>query len=206
MTSTSLHLQETIEQAYESMIYHPRFALAHIHRRSIYQQLQLPEVKHGQLARKWLAIITARRVLPVWQHTRPHDNLAIHVLTIAERVCNQEIQIEIAQEEAGKYWEELEQLGNGAIRPYHGFFAGQACIQALFEVLGRDPFEGIELLPDEFKHSDLDPWCSDTAIWAEVALTDPGPFVDSDDFKRKEFWTWWLKDAIPMALQISSQR
>jgi Immunity protein Imm5 len=100
---TTSNFQEIFEQAYQAVVNHPVHALAHIYRRSIYQELQSGNIENGPLARKWLAVITARYVLLIWQNRRPHDDLATRALALAEQVCNQEVQGEVAQDEAGNY-------------------------------------------------------------------------------------------------------
>ena len=108
------------------------------------------------------------------------------------------VDVETGQEEAGQAWERLDELGGETKIPESGrvFFAGEAAVQALFEVLGDDPFEDIDI-DEQITDEDLDPWCSDTAHWAVTAWAGWVEEPQSDRVRRREFWEWWLTRAVP---------
>jgi hypothetical protein len=84
-----------------------------------------------------------------------------------------------------------------------------AANEALFEALGSyrisrepEPYEEI----DEEADADIDPWSSDTARWAVNSYAGGGSDEDSNLAKRKEFWEWWLREAIPAAWKAGYTR
>ena len=47
--------------------------------------------------------------------------------------------------------------------------------------------------------ADLDPWCSDAAKYAAMAVSGAIWEQGSSSQLRLEFWKWWLLEAIPQA-------
>lgn len=201
----SQQLKQGIEHAYQEMMRHEKHALIPIHRSTIYDLLNSSDPDKRQ-AFKRLSIITARYTLPIWKTAQPDDKSPEYIIEIAEKIINDRESVVTANNEAGKAWERLEKLAavddenaisNGV------FYAYVACYEALMEILGRDPFNDIVISEDD-TDSDLDPWCSDTVLWAAAAYSGRIGDPDSDLKKRQTFWEWWLREAIPTAINIST--
>jgi len=195
-------LQQAIDQARQAMLNNHEHALSPARRRSIYSALSSDTRHGGSSVRSWLAILTARRVTAIWERARPNDQMPAILLEMAEKVWRQTEDPQRAEDNARQAWEKFESLGRELIGP--PFLAGHAAVQALLEVVGRDPFEKVtitELSSDR----DLDPWCSDTALWAAAASSGKVGDPQSDLVKRRDFWEWWLTEAIPLSWQVASK-
>jgi len=74
-----------------------------------------------------------------------------------------------------------------------------AAVEALLVALGTERFG--RSINRYMTDAELDPFSTDSAAWAAAALAGPVWDRDSSDDKRKEFWEWWLSEAIEMAYQ-----
>jgi hypothetical protein len=192
-------LQQAVDLAYQAMTIHPTHELFPFRRRAIYHALCATE--QGQaLAR--LAILSAQHVLPIWQNARPNDDMPIQLLDIAESMLargENRMVAEIAAEEGSKWIDHLSDAsGELAIEP-QVLCAGQTVVASLYEAIGYDPFEDT-LIGENDTDADVDPFCSDAAKWAVAAYAGPSWLPRSNLRKRREFWEWWLKKAIPTSV------
>ena len=119
-------LQKAIDRAHASMVSYSEHALIPIWRRDIYKAFCPAGDPRSQATRGWLAVITARRVLPVWQQARPNDNMPFLLLNIAEGVLGGTSDTDAARDKAGEAWDRLERLG-GLLR---GLPSGMPSLQA----------------------------------------------------------------------------
>lgn len=200
-----ISLQQVISQAHLQMLNHPQHALTPFHRHRIYRVLNAVDETIDQYKYKYLAGITAQFVLPIWQQVWPTDEMPHSLLHTAERLLNATIDVAQATPIAEDAWQKLERLGYDpsrfAIRC--ALHSGHAALEALFAALGRPPFDHAE--PTEHDtDADLDPWTSDTALWAATAYAGGVWETESDSGKRQEFWSWWLQEAIPTAWRLEN--
>jgi Immunity protein Imm5 len=200
-------LKQYVEHAYTEMVRHEKHALIPIHRSTIYDLLNSNEPLRKRQAFKWLSIITARHVLPVWEKTQPTDSSPQLLVKMAEEVINNEVALITAEKEANKAWERIEEIGvvdSEITMSRRTFYAYVAIYGALIDALGRDPFEDM-IMDGHSTDSDLDPWSSDTALWAAAAYSGRVGDQESDAAKRHKFWEWWLQEAIPTAWSIANK-
>jgi hypothetical protein len=197
-------LQQVITQAHRAMARDANRELRPFYRRGIYNALETTGEGRGRDAPARLALITARRVLPLWQRERPDDALPSRLVRLTEDVLNG-VAPPTAGEVAGEAWEQLEALSEAGAISDACFFAGEAARAALGATLGWDPFDGVFLSTHE-TDADLDPWCSDTAKWAATAWAGGTWEPGSDPVRRQEFWHWWLTEAVPQAWRASVER
>jgi hypothetical protein len=198
-------LEKTIERAYTQMKAHPARALVPIHRQALYNLINLNDSLHERRSFKWLAIVTARYTLSIWQNTKLDNRSPEYLIKMAEGILNGKGSIDAANIEADKAWEQIEKLGtinNDRSINNRSFYVYVTAFEALMEVLGRDPFQDI-VIDESSTDFDLDPWSSDTALWAVAAYAGQIGDLDSDTSKRQEFWEWWLQEAIPTAWNLS---
>ncbi|WP_172797802.1 Imm5 family immunity protein [Longilinea arvoryzae] len=184
-------------------------------RQEIYEAFG-PRTDHqAARARGWLAVITARHVLSIFEQALPDENHPRKLIEMAEATLRGKFSVEEAIREAaegheisGRLWghEETEVTWNA-------YLAGTAAHRALAEAAGVDPFmriswirasdspdQGGQPIPfDQLPDEKLAEWLGDTAAAAAVAHAYDSDQLKSDPQKLLEFWRWWLKDAITAA-------
>jgi hypothetical protein len=195
-----IEISRLINLAYEAMVRDPQHTLAPAYRQAIYQGISNFPNPHTSLARKWLAVLAAEHVVPIWKQVWPNDSLAIRMLDLANTALYEVSDQAGIRAEAELAMEHLERLGNKlyGFTELDAFFAKTAAVQAVFEVLGIIPFDRLILAENETDEH-LDPSASDTAKWAAYAyagrLRDP----NADPAKRRAFWAWWLYEGTSLA-------
>ncbi len=200
----SKEIREALDFAYNTMLMHKEYALTPFYRRKIYESFSLSGDSQSQIAFKRLGVITARQVLPIWQNAKAQDKRPDHLLNLAEGVINKAVSPELTRSEVELFWEYLERFGGTekGLSIKNALYAGTAAAEAVMEVLGRNPFEGVTINESD-GDLDLDLWGSDTALWAVAAYAGRIGELKADRTKRRNFWTWWLKEAILKALEGS---
>jgi hypothetical protein len=195
-------LADSVETAMASLTAHSDHALAPHFRHEIYQTFSLLGRPN---AVGWLGVITARYVLPIWQSERPEDSLVSQAIDAASLLLQGHTNAIAADELAGEVWDRLEQLGSTpeGFSLGNSFYAADTAVTAIHEALGRNPFDSADIT-DKDTDAELDPWCSDTALWAAAAYVGRVGDPNSDAGKRYEFWMWWLGEAIPAAWEAAS--
>ena len=221
-------LQALVNTALAEMQADPAHRLSHQRRGQIYAALGPLTEDIGRKARGWLAVNTARRVLPTFQAAFPDDTLPQRLLDMAVSV------LQGRGDEAAA--DELQEWGYNASGnawgydeaevPWNADMAGSAAYHALKEARGQPPLQYLDRVfklgvvawssgkpvmeyptpqpATRFTDEDL---CqndaSDTAAVAAVAFACEagGPTCDPD--KLREFWTWWLMEAIPEAWETA---
>lgn len=73
-------------------------------------------------------------------------------------------------------------------------------MEALWTALGKDRFRSIQI-NRYMTDMELDPWTSDSALYAAAAIAGAVWDPNSSDEKRKVYWEWWLSEAIETAYQ-----
>lgn len=195
-------------------------------RRRIYEALW--SSPSGDKASKWLAIMSARRVQPiyeegVWTSSLANDEFAVtlldRMLDLAEKIVREELSPEDVQKgvESGDiedfYYSKL--VGAEKEFPPYIWLATLAAYYALEEAEGYKPLQ-IRIsgeMPDQ--NGDTVITSSDT--WTDCRLAGSGCHADDaavdaafafakrvtrqhyDSDKVLEFWEWWLAEAIPQA-------
>jgi hypothetical protein len=181
--------------------------------------------------RPWLEMLTVRQVLPQWQvitqdklwqnyYHVPEMMAALAEELLSGKVDPQSVRVQAA------HWLEVADL-SGELpnsRYYHAWCVFDAAIATLYTALGYSFLDQTALMG-----SDPDPEQlarnTDAAAWAAIAYAGG---VWTPDFsqemeygrvvgnwnrdlsevraKRYEFWTWWLQDAVPSAIEKVTQR
>ena len=193
-----------IAAARNILVFGPDHDLPPWQRLAVYTALAAADRHRGQRASGCLAISTARKVLPISSGGGTGDRLAEHVLHTAELVMRGSVSRAHAEDIAGRAWEQLEDSGRQASQDTESFYAKEAAVIALFEVLGRDPLHTVVIREGDTNEV-LDPWSTDAALCAALAYAG-GPWEPrSDPARRLEFWEWWLADAIPRAWNMAAR-
>ncbi|HVN54184.1 MAG TPA: Imm5 family immunity protein [Anaerolineaceae bacterium] len=208
MTALPDPLRRMIVESMATMKADLHYHLPPLRRLAIYRSLN-PRANPDApvLARGWLAIITARRVLPVWHMYCPvsvEDNqLPDRLLSIARNAISGTIDLERAWHEANDLWFVAGSLGEPAIQrrtdvPNKAFYACDTALKAVHEVFWIEFLQKateIEHTSDEY----LQDWERDSAASAMIAEAGGADAGSLDLRKRHDFWEWWLSQAVPAA-------
>lgn len=188
-------LQRKLASAYAALTEDTCHALPPLYRRDLYDDLR-------RLGLLWtvnlcgsLAVKTARKVLPLWE-AQSEINLPEQLLDLADVVLQDNSRQDEARTEVQRIWNRLGEMQEDYGIGLQANFVGLAAALALFEALGTDPFEDIPL-DKATRDTDLDVSSSDTALLAVSAYAGPLWDPTSNPLRRREFWIWWLTDAIP---------
>jgi hypothetical protein len=135
----------------DMMRQHPQHHFDWHIRRAMYKEFKSHDLKRGQAAHGWLAVITAEFVLPIFTAANSEDDLPVRLLDIAQKIMMQQESISL---------EAIEQLldegymgtGIDAIEwrdkvAYNAEYAGATCYKALLEASGhQDLLDNVETL------------------------------------------------------------
>jgi hypothetical protein len=194
-----------IDQAHEAVHRHPQHNLELGHRYAIFSAFgsfkDTPPYldKNGWKRRLTLAIETTRHVLPLWKEALPHNTIPQMILTKAEKGLNSIGNEEQVWKIRNTTWVQLLDLGykNEELQSILG--AGFAALQALTVALQDEQFDGSEITLDT-KDQDIDPETLDASFFAASAFAHGTIWEEeSSSPKRREFWEWWLNEAVPSA-------
>jgi hypothetical protein len=149
---------------------------------------------HAQLADDallLLEIMCAERVLPIWRSRMPDDNTPVE-LALAARTSSS------GQELKPRIREVHTQLDNLDLRGPE-FGAAVAAGLAYWAVARNLVFGRPEEPDDVDGETDLDPDDWSPCFYAAIAEAKPVWAEDGDPEKRREFWRWYLLEAVPAA-------
>ena len=202
MPTMSKELHEACDIALDSMRKHPQSALLPYYRWTIYQALGPLNSLQTRFLRVRLALLSARKVLHVWQEEQPGDAQPEQLIVLAKMVLRDEVLREEGRAQAESALDQVTLLASESGHPdkaevsFRAQSAMLAAIEALFEASGTYTFNTAYNYEGE-TDIDLDPWSSDAALYAAMALSGAVWNVAQDYGKRNEFWEWWLLEAIP---------
>ena len=193
-------LRRVITDACHAVDSHPQHDLPLGYRHAIYAKmgprLGSSQDNTGHKRRTVLALFTVQHVLPLWEKARPDDDTPRNLLVKVEKILAGIDQS--TEEEVGRYWSYMDGVAAKTQgRPPVG--VGYAAVEALYTAVADEEFDPSAIdynLSDE----DVDPYEHDTAFAAAADYAGGPTWVpNSDATKRREFWHWWLSEAIPAA-------
>jgi hypothetical protein len=223
--------QSLLDVALDEMRTDPQHRLSPQRRRQIYGALARSADPAVQQAQGWLAVLVAKRVLPLFERQFPDDDLPREILDttvgVLQGSVNDARAAEVEDEgyhASGNAWgyDEVDEI------TWPAALAADASYHALKEARGFQPLAhlghyhtvGVVTSPsqeDVVFTQEPEPirgntWLdedictvndTDTAAAAAVASScrEDGPVCDPA--KLRVFWTWWLQDAIPMAIEAA---
>jgi len=151
----------------------------------------------GDLRRAELALIAAADLIHIWNSTfdKPDFDLLIEMcfMHLSKRSMAQEI--DQKRRELAEYLQDIE-FGEDQMP---AFFSAESVLAAATLILGSRTFDPYAIEPNtEDEELDSDRW--DSAYFAAAAFAGglPGD-PQSSATKRKEFWQWYLTEAVPEA-------
>ncbi len=165
----------------------------------------------GQQTLAWLAVITAQRVLPMFQQRYPDNTLPQELIETAISVLQGQIDdaqaeemLDLGYHASGNAWGYDERE-----IPWPVWLAGNASYHALKEVCG---YQLLGNISEHYKDDVLTPWSdediceysiADTAAVAAIASASNSRGAVHDSQKLLAFWRWWLTEAIPTAVELA---
>jgi hypothetical protein len=184
-----------LRQAEAALETDPRGHLLLPQRRTIWAALGSPDMA-GRRARARLAMTATQRVLPIWQQLWPSNRLPHHLLELAERVCRGELEGATLREVRDQAETELDDL-SWAARDAPGIAVGYAAHRALGVAIRDEIFD--PAAPDSMAlDEDSEPHTRDSAFLASIAVADGPPWAQNSSAERRRlYWHWWLKEAVP---------
>ena len=202
-------LNRALSKAHEAISGHPKHDLDLGYRHLIWAEFGFPKSHSNQddlmgyKRRTCLAILTARHVLPIWNKFYLNNDLPGRSINLALKMFNEKVEEETAWKERNMSWEQLLEMGNLDEKYQNVHGAGFSAVQALTTSLRDEIFDPLEINL-ELTDADIDPDEMDASFFASVAFA-KGPVwdPDSDSLKRKEFWEWWIKEAVPNAWKLN---
>lgn len=198
-------LSQAVHRALRAIDEHPDHMLLPVYRQAVYQAFVSGNEAGGRRARGLLSVLTARHVLPIWQREQPDDMMPERLLATADGVTTGQIDAARVDAVIDEAWEwlpalKIERWGNP-----DAYNAGAAAVFALQETRGEGFLEGVRIGDDDPDDEFFDPGTGDTALFAAAAFAGPS-WDDTDDtfdpMKAREFWTWWLREAIPTVWEV----
>lgn len=192
------YVVDMVDQGRRHMLAHPQHALTPMDRYSIYKAFWKAAPDHADAIYRQLCLMTAKHVLSLWEEIWPEDRLPHSVLdTIAQLEAGSLDRLE-AEEVAQTIGEELESRTTPTLlhQEISALCAAEAVLSSLWTALGRSLFGGVTIESTD-TDADIDPWSSDTALWAVTAVAGGVWDPESNSGKRRAFWLWWLDEVIP---------
>lgn len=197
---TPQSLKNLAEKALEAVHNHPKNDLNLGYRQAIWAEFGPPGDEFGLKKRTVLAKLTIEKVLPVWESTFPDDNTPGKILNEVRQILDGSLSFssEDASEHIRDFWEWIEDIeapDDQLTALDVGFGLVKLITTALFDELFNT-----EDIDYDCTDADVDSYDADCSYYAAAAYSNGTVWdEDSDDSKRKEFWEWWLKEAVPEA-------
>jgi hypothetical protein len=152
----------------------------------------------GLIRRVKLANLCVQKVLGLWQEVWPEKSGPQQMLLTAEQYIGDLIDYESAWERANSFWGELETIicdGKNLTVVNVGFAAANLVTTAL-----RDEKFNPDNLEEEIVDDLLDPYEWDASLYASAAYSSGFVWEEqSNALQRREFWEWYLTEAVPSA-------
>jgi hypothetical protein len=147
----------------------------------------------------WLTaeILAAKKVLPIWEAAFLLEDMPIKLLYEAEKQLSQPGAITISEKDMWEFRTDLDDISLPDEEDFSPLWAGFACWTAASKVL-----LGIGIWPDCDPETKLDPGEWDASFHASAAYSGGAVWEEGvgDPVKRREYWEWFLREAIPQAV------
>lgn len=143
-----------------------------------------------------LALRCITYVLPIWKNTYPDDEGVNRMLALAQKALENKVEKESAKKTAYNYWSEVDSLEAETENQLRAASVGYASINVVYVAVRDEIFN--ENMEDDF---DEDPFIWDTSFHSFLAYTGFGGENPEGIEKNREFWRWYLDEAVPEAYQ-----
>ena len=168
-----------------------------------YWLCELLQPTNDQHVDPWLVLesISAHKVEDIWKQYFPSEQFPIELLRIADTLMDSGDDVSHMEKLLAECKTKLDDkflLGEDYFRGvYAGFAMWAAASNIAYGTQVDEASFDIDLEPDEWHASFFA-----SLAWAGGAVWE-GEVADAN--KRREFWTWFINDALPEALSFSTQ-
>lgn len=196
-------LTNILELAKNELMLHPRGELILPIRRHIWESFGEFEFESkyralpttGLKRRVKLASLCVNKVLDIWKKVSQDDN-PIKMLSIAEQYINFKIDYDTAINKLGSFPDTLINLASDE-KFYYVVEVGFASTYTV-KIALRD--EDLLVYGDDTELDDnYDSFSWDASYYAAIAYSGSGPWDNTNIDKRREFWLWYINEAVPEA-------
>ncbi|VBB06148.1 immunity protein imm5 [Lucifera butyrica] len=154
----------------------------------------------GLRRRAELDILCVKHVMNIWNSERPNDNRLIEILKMIDDYFNSNIGKDALRHIKNNFWTDCEEMlyeNESSMACYVGFATiGAVCTSYLDKSLVSDHIDS-RVLDDE-----LDPFSWDASYYAAIAYAGGASTEENSSIdKRREFWLWYLNEAVPKAYE-----
>lgn len=200
------NLENILAKAKEEINKNPNGHLTLPLRKELYKELgeqKLDSNDHalitkGLLRRTQLAVLCVYHVLYIWEEVAPEDNSPRVFIEKIGSYLKGELDWKSLWNMQNSFWTVLDNY-SAEDRFAVAAYVGYACVRAVLVALYDEDLDNTENLYDE----DLDAFSWDTAFFTSLACTDNDLYDEETKInKRREFWFWYINEAIPQVAKI----
>lgn len=153
----------------------------------------------GLRRRTRLAILTAQKVISIWRLSFPENNQPEFMLATTEEYMKGQADYKTAWKRQNQFWGELDNLKAYAVKYSPSVNVGYAAAVVVSTALNDEQFDPQQLESD-VSDRDLDVYDWDASYLACAAYAGGASWQpESDDNRRREFWEWYINEAVPSA-------
>jgi hypothetical protein len=193
-------LKNLIENATEAVYNHPKNDLNLGYRQAIWAEFGPLGDESGLKKRTVLAKLTIEKVFPMWKSAFPDDNTPRKISKEVDQILDGSLSFspEDASEHVRGFWEWIEDI-EASDDELTALNVGFGFVKLITTALFDELFDSKNIDYD-CTDADVDSYDSDCSYYAAAAYSNGTVWdEDSDASKRKKFWEWWLKEAVPEA-------
>jgi len=202
-------LLELLNKAKNELNNHPKGELILPIRKSILKHLgehlensnEHALINNGLKRRIKLAVLCVEYVMPIWNEVAPEDTTPQDLIKSIDTYLLGKVEWKTLWNMQNSFWTTLENYSMEArfkTAAYVGFAAINAVVVALFDEETEELDDDGNVILDQ----DLDLFTWDTSFYAAAAYSENEP-EENKIQKRREFWLWYLNDAVPLAYQAA---
>ena len=195
-------LEKIIMRSLEAIKNHPQHDLNLGYRHLVWtefgphKKLGVDDNQRGLIRRVNLAILSTRYVLPLWENVWPEDKSPQFLLDEAQKVLSGDIPEDAAWNSRNQYWEKYVEIGYQEKKHQITLGVGFSAVQTLTASLQDEVFEP-SIANENLTDVDIDPDQMDSSFFSSAAYSDGAIWeTGSSADKRKDFWEWWLCEAV----------
>lgn len=150
----------------------------------------------GHRRRTSLAVLCVRHVLPLWEAAYPNNDGPQRMLALAEQVLSGAAPPDASDRSRGQFWTEMDDL----VYRDQLFIPAPVGYAAVNAVTTAQVDEEVEGFDEGELDENLDAYQLDASYLASLAFASGAPGEQgSDPARRREFWRWYLREAVPAA-------